>query len=128
MSPSPIQGHDALLATFAISAYNQHGYIRDAVQAALAQTQRQLDIILSVDSSSDRTSKTCRQKRYFLLGPMSSWFNRNEVNASIGIDLSRANGLATGDLMVAAKRDDIAIANRGTAIEASDPYLRAAIC
>ena len=43
------------LVTFALFAYNQEKYIHEAVEGALAQTYEPLEIILSDDSSTDRT-------------------------------------------------------------------------
>jgi len=46
---------DRPLVTFALVAYNQEQYIREAVEGAFAQTYEPLEIILSDDCSSDRT-------------------------------------------------------------------------
>lgn len=43
------------LVTFALFAYNQEKYIREAVDGAFSQTYEPLEIILSDDCSSDRT-------------------------------------------------------------------------
>ena len=43
------------LVTFALFAYNQERYIREAVEGAFAQTYEPLEIILSDDCSTDRT-------------------------------------------------------------------------
>ena len=48
-SPSPP------LVTFALFAYNQEAFIREAVASALSQTYEPLEIILSDDCSTDRT-------------------------------------------------------------------------
>jgi glycosyltransferase involved in cell wall biosynthesis len=52
---------DRSLVTFALFAYNQEKYIREAVEGALAQTYEPLEIILSDDCSSDRTFETMRE-------------------------------------------------------------------
>ena len=43
------------LVTFALFAYNQEQFIREAVEGAFAQTYEPLEIILSDDCSTDRT-------------------------------------------------------------------------
>ena len=43
------------LLTFAIAAFNQEAFIREAVEAAFAQTYSPLEIVLSDDCSKDRT-------------------------------------------------------------------------
>ena len=49
-APTP----DRPLVTFALFAYNQEQYIREAVEGAFSQTYEPLEIILSDDCSSDR--------------------------------------------------------------------------
>ena len=44
---------DRPLVTFALFAYNQEKYIREAVEGAFAQTYAPLEIILSDDCSTD---------------------------------------------------------------------------
>ena len=46
----PVTG--APLVTFALFAYNQERYVREAVEGAFAQTYQPLEIILSDDCSS----------------------------------------------------------------------------
>ena len=59
MSKTPDQMPDNVtdrpLVTFALFAYNQEEFIREAVEGAFAQTYEPLEIILSDDCSSDRT-------------------------------------------------------------------------
>ena len=43
------------LLTFAVGAYNQERFIREAVESAFAQTYSPLEIVLSDDCSRDRT-------------------------------------------------------------------------
>mgnify|MGYP005853322247 CR=1 FL=1 len=46
---------DRPLVTFALFAYNQEQYIREAVEGAFSQTYEPLEMILSEDCSNDRT-------------------------------------------------------------------------
>jgi hypothetical protein len=46
---------DQPLVTFALFAYNQEKYIREAVEGAFAQTYEPIEVILSEDYSTDRT-------------------------------------------------------------------------
>lgn len=59
MSEKPEQMPDNVtdqpLVTFALFAYNQEQYIREAVEGAFSQTYKPLEIILSDDCSRDRT-------------------------------------------------------------------------
>ena len=43
------------LVTFALFAYNQEKYIREAVEGAFSQTYQRMEIILSDDCSTDST-------------------------------------------------------------------------
>ena len=49
------QSNTRPLLTFGVCAYKQEQFIREAVEAALAQTYSPLEIILSDDCSPDRT-------------------------------------------------------------------------
>lgn len=55
MTDTPPTALDHPLVTFALLAYSQEKYIREAVEGAFAQTYEPLEIILSDDCSSDRT-------------------------------------------------------------------------
>ena len=65
----PDNATDRPLVTFALFAYNQEDYIREAVQGALAQAYEPLEIILSDDCSSDRTYQIMQEMAVVYRGP-----------------------------------------------------------
>ncbi|MBI4915347.1 MAG: glycosyltransferase [Acidobacteria bacterium] len=99
--------------TFALVAYNQEHYIREAVEGALGQTYEPLEIILSDDCSTDRTFEIMRETVAGYRGPHKVVLNRNEVNLGLTEHLNRVVlGLAHGELIVAAAGDDISLPHR----------------
>lgn len=57
------------LVTFALFAYNQEKYIREAIEGAFAQTYEPLEIILSDDCSTDRTFEIMQEMVADYRGP-----------------------------------------------------------
>jgi len=96
-------------ATFAVFAYNQEGLVREAVEAAFAQTYSPLEIILSDDGSRDRTFEIMRELAAAYRGPHRVVLNRNEPNLGIGGHVNRVVGMATGDLILTAAGDDVSL-------------------
>jgi glycosyltransferase involved in cell wall biosynthesis len=100
------------LITFALFAYNQERYIREAVEGALAQTYQPLEIILSDDHSADRTYEIIQEIAAAYRGPHAVVLNRNARNLGIGGHVNRIMELAHGELIVAAAGDDVSLAQR----------------
>ena len=100
------------LVTFALFAYNQAKYIREAVGAALTQDYSPLEIILSDDCSSDATFEIMREMAHTYAGPHSVVLNRNARNLNVGGHVNNLNRLAKGELVVAAAGDDISQPDR----------------
>lgn len=100
------------LLTFAIVAYNQQDYIREAVEAAFAQTYSPLQIILSDDCSPDRTFEIMQAMADAYAGPHRVCLNRNRTNRHIGGHINVVMSLAEGDLVVVAAGDDISVPER----------------
>ncbi len=100
------------LITFALFAYNQSNYIRDAVAASLAQDYSPLEIILSDDCSSDDTFEIMKQAAQSYRGPHSIVLNRNSENLNIGNHVNRVGEIAQGKLIVVAAGDDISLPDR----------------
>jgi len=71
------------LVTFALFAYNQGKYIRQAVEGALAQTYENLEIIISDDASPDKTFEIMQELVRDYSGPHKIILNRNERNLGI---------------------------------------------
>lgn len=100
------------LITFALFAYNQESFIREAVDGALSQTYSPLEIIFSDDSSGDSTAEIIEEMVSKYTGPHSIKINRNANNLGIGNHINKVMSLARGDLIVAAAGDDISLPQR----------------
>ena len=77
------------LITFAVISYKEEKYIREAVEAAFAQTYQPLEIILSNDCSGDRTFDIMREMAARYPGPHIVVLNRNEKNLGTGAHINR---------------------------------------
>jgi glycosyltransferase involved in cell wall biosynthesis len=100
------------LVTFALFAYNQERFIREAVEGALAQTYSPLQVILSDDCSTDRTFEIMQEMVADYTGPHEILLNRNERNLGIGGHVNRVMDLSRGELIVVAAGDDISLPSR----------------
>lgn len=101
------------LVTFALVAYNQERFVREAVRGALAQTYSPLQVVISDDCSRDRTFEIIKEEVDGYDGPHQILLNRNERNlGSITGHLNRIMELAEGELIVAAAADDISLPGR----------------
>lgn len=100
------------MVTFALFAYNQEEYIREAVEAALAQTYEPLEIILSDDCSSDKTYAIMAEIAERYKGPHSLILNRNSQNLGVGAHVNKIFELSKSDLIIAAAGDDISMPKR----------------
>jgi glycosyltransferase involved in cell wall biosynthesis len=100
------------LITFAIFAYNQERFVREAVEGALAQTYSPLEIVLSDDFSYDRTFEIMKEMAACYNGPHKLVLNRNSKNLGVGDHVNRVMELAQGALVVAAAGDDISCPQR----------------
>lgn len=112
MSSLKVDVNGRPLLTFAIVAYKQEHYIREAVEAAFSQTYSPLQIILSDDCSPDRTFEIMQEMAAAYTGPHRVCLNRNPTNRHIGGHINRLMELAEGDLVVIAAGDDISAAER----------------
>lgn len=100
------------LVTFALFAYNQERFIREAVEGALSQDYSPLQIILSDDCSSDRTFEIMQEMAGVYKGPHDIVLNRNEENLGIGGHVKRVAELAEGEIIVMAAGDDVSVSER----------------
>jgi len=107
------------LVTFALFAYNQEKYIREAVEGAFAQTYEPLEIILSDDCSTDRTFEIMEEMAASYEGKHRITLNRNSANLGIGAHVNKIDGIAKGELIVHAAGDDISLSNRVTCLAAA---------
>lgn len=100
------------LITFALFAYNQEKYIREAVESAFSQIYSPLEIILSDDCSSDKTFEIMQDLVEHYDGPHKVIINRNRNNLGIGGHVNRLRELGSGEWFVFAAGDDVSEQNR----------------
>lgn len=100
------------LVTFALFAYNQEKYIREAVEGALAQTYAPLEIILSDDCSEDGTFEIMQTMAAAYRGPHRVILRRNEINLQTALHVQAAANVMSGELMVVAAGDDVSLPER----------------
>lgn len=105
-----------LLVTFAVFAYNQEQYIREAVEGAFAQTYEPLEIILSDDCSTDRTFEIIQEMAAAYEGPHTVRVRRNPKNIGTVDHLITVAREAAGKILVVAAGDDISYAERAESI------------
>ncbi|PTE19702.1 hypothetical protein C5F48_21485 [Cereibacter changlensis JA139] len=103
------------LATFALFAYNQEQYIRDAITAAFAQTYEPLEIILSDDASSDRTFEIMQDMTSSYTGPHIVRLRRSANNLGLASHINVIAEEFTGKYLVLAAGDDISFPERTAA-------------
>src|SRR3954464_2454463 len=106
---------DKPLVTFAVAAFNQERFIREAVEAAFAQTWSPLEIVLSDDCSRDRTFEIMQEMAAAYRGPHKIILNRNPRQLSIGGHINRVVEVSRGELIVGAAGDDISLPERARA-------------
>lgn len=102
------------LVTFAVFAYNQEKYIREAVEGAFSQTYEPLEIVLSDDCSSDRTFEIMQEMAAAYRGPHRIITRRSEVNLGTALHFSAVATLSKGELLIVAAGDDISLPKRST--------------
>jgi len=100
------------LVTFALFAYNQEKYIREAIEGAFAQTYEPLEIILSDDCSTDRTFEIMEEMAAGYSGNHKVRLRRSEINLGTAQHVYAVSVLARGSLLVVAAGDDISAPNR----------------
>jgi len=100
------------LITFAIFAFNQEKYIKEAVDAAFSQTYSPLEIIISDDASTDSTPGIIRDMANQYRGPHRITVNINEKNLGIGEHVNKIFKMASGDFLVLAAGDDVSTSDR----------------
>lgn len=100
------------LVTFAVFAYNQEKYIRDAVEGAFSQDYSPLEIILSDDCSSDGTFEIMKDMAQKYRGPHLIRLRQGVKNVGTLSHLLSVARLALGRFFVVAAGDDISLGER----------------
>jgi glycosyltransferase involved in cell wall biosynthesis len=103
---------DRPLVTFAVFAYNQEKYIREAVKGAFAQTYQPVEIILSDDCSTDKTFEIMKKMASKYKGPHSVKVVQTEENLGVIKHVRLRGKEALGEIVVVAAGDDISLPNR----------------
>lgn len=114
------------LVTFALFAYNQEKYIREAIEGAFSQTYEPLEIILSDDCSSDKTSEIMQEMAAAYEGPHKVVVRQNNANAGIIDHVLNVAADANGAIMVVAAGDDVSFPERCQRLAESWMYARPA--
>lgn len=97
--------------SFVLIAYNQEAFIREACEAALNQVGDPIEIVLSDDSSTDRTFQIMREVAQSYTGSHRIILNRTEKNVGLIEHINQVVALSSGEVIVYAAGDDV-----------SDPY------
>jgi len=100
------------LVTFALFAYNQEKYIRQAVEGALSQTYEPMEIILSDDCSSDRTYTIMKEMVETYSGRHSIVLRRNKRNIGLAAHFNEVIKHSMGEIIIIAAGDDISFSSR----------------
>ena len=111
---------DRPLVSFCLKSYNQRQYILAALEGALAQTYRPLEIVISDDGSTDGSWEAIQEKVAAfratasgeVLARLSFVLNRNETNLGNLGNWERICELAHGALLVKADGDDVSLPER----------------
>lgn len=124
----PDNATDRPLVTFALFAFNQEEYIREAIEGAFSQTYEPLEIILSDDCSSDSTFEIMQEMAAAYGGQHKVRVRQSAENRGTLGHVLEVAGEAQGNLFVVAAGDDISLSNRvETLLPAfSDPCVWAA--
>ncbi|SET42197.1 glycosyltransferase [Oceanicella actignis] len=115
-APHPAGDADRPLVTLFVFAYRQQDTVREAIEAAFAQTYGPLEILLSDDASPDGTFEVMRRMAESYRGPHRVTLNRNARNLGIVAHLDRIAEIAAGELLVQNGGDDISEPDRVAAL------------
>jgi glycosyltransferase involved in cell wall biosynthesis len=103
-------------ATFALFTYNQEAFVRDAVEAAFAQTHQPLEIILSDDCSHDRTFEIMEDMARNYDGPHKIVLNRNRNNIGLIAHVNKLFEMSSSEIVILAAGDDISFRERASTL------------
>ena len=112
MTDTPHARENCPLVTFALFAYNQEQYIREAVEGAFAQTYEPLEIILSDDCSSDGTFEIMQEMVMAYDGPHVVHCRQTPENAGVLSHVLSVMRDINGSFVVLAAGDDISQPHR----------------
>ncbi len=111
--------HEKPLVTFALFAYNQEEYIREAVEGALAQDYSPLEVIISDDCSTDQTFNIIQHLVGCYKGPHRVIARQTKKNIGTLLHVVDVAKRANGKLFVLGAGDDVSKVNRVTVIQSA---------
>lgn len=112
MNNSSQLNNERPLVTFALFAYNQEQYIREAIEGAFSQTYEPLEIILSDDCSSDRTFEIMQEMAAAYKGPHQVIARQSDENRGLFNHVLEVAQESHGEYIVVAAGDDISLPER----------------
>jgi glycosyltransferase involved in cell wall biosynthesis len=92
------------LVSLGIPTYNSEGVIRDALDALLAQTYDNLELVISDNGSTDRTGEICQE---YATKDRRVKYYRNPTNLGVHENYRRVVTLSTGEYFMWAADDDL---------------------
>jgi glycosyltransferase involved in cell wall biosynthesis len=98
---------DKPLVTFALLAYNQEQFIREAIEGAFAQTYSPLEIILSDDCSLDNTFQIMKDMADAYSGPHAVRVRSCAKNRGLAEQINEVMAEVRSEFVVVAAGDDI---------------------
>lgn len=101
-----------LAATLIFLTYDQQDYVREALQAALAQRGPPIEILISDDASSDATWDVITATLAGYGGPHQIQLNRNPTNLGVTAHINLCATLARHNILIAAAGDDVSEPDR----------------
>ena len=104
------------LVTFAVFAYNQDRFVREAIEGAFAQTYEPLEIILSDDASTDRTFEIMQEMAAGYDGPHDVSVRRIVQNIGLLNHVLDVASVAKGALLIVSAGDDISLPERAATL------------
>ena len=107
---------DRLSVALVIFAYNQEKYIEEAVKGALAQTFRPLHVVVSDDSSTDRTFGTAANAIAAYSGPHKAECIKTPRNLGLLEHINYVISRIDADIIVMAAGDDFSMPHRAQVI------------
>ena len=112
MNNSSPLNNERPLVTFALFAYNQEQYIREAIEGAFSQTYEPLEIILSDDKSSDRTFEIMQEMVAAYKGKHKIIVRQSRSNLALIDHVYEVGQICKGEIIVFAAGDDISSPDR----------------
>lgn len=95
-------------------AYNQEETVKMAVKSLLEQTGGPYEILLSDDSSTDKTYEIMQEAVSEFPTVHTVIFNRNDKNLGIAEHINKVFDISSGDIVIFNAGDDISLPNRCT--------------